>query len=357
MSLMIKFILANQNQLKKKPEKDQPLGFGKLFTDYLFVMEYDQDQGWHDARIQPYQPLQLDPAALCFHYGQELFEGMKAYYHTHHIVLFRPKENFKRMQQGCHRLCMAPLDEALAFEGLTELLKIEKDWIPKTKGSSLYIRPVLIATEPALGVRASLTYLFFIILSPVGAYHPQGFNPLKIHVEDQFTRSAIGGTGYIKASGNYAGSILAAHKAHAHHCSQVLWLDAHDKKYAEEAGAMNIFFVMGDEIITPPLTGTILPGITRQSVIQLLKDWDQKIIERQISIDEIISGIESKKLTEIFGTGTAAIISPIGQLNYKEKIYTVNENKVGVITQKLYDYLLALQHDEIKDSHHWICRI
>jgi len=356
--MTIKFIRAAENQLKQKPTKDQPLGFGKIFTDYMFVMEYDQNKGWHDARIQPYQPFHLDPAALCLHYGQELFEGMKAYCNEkHEVLLFRPKENFKRMQKGCHRLCMAPLDEELAFEGLSKLLEIEKDWIPKVKGSSLYVRPTMIAIEPALGIHASAQYLFFIILSPVGAYYAKGFNPLKIHVEDQYTRAALGGTGNVKAGGNYAGSILAANNARTHDCSQVLWLDAQKRKYAEEVGAMNIFFVINDEIITPPLTGTILPGITRNSIIQILKDWKKNIVEKQISIDEILEAIEKSQLTEIFGTGTAAIISPVGQLNYKEKIYTIHQNKVGPLTQKLYNHILALQHNEIPDPHHWVCKL
>jgi branched-chain amino acid aminotransferase len=354
--MAVKFIQATTK--KKKPKEDEALIFGKNFTDHMFIMEYNEQDKWHNARVQPYQPFLLDPASLCFHYGQTLFEGMKAYANNKdEILLFRPMKHLERMQGGCRRLCMPVFDAKLALKGLTELLKIEKDWIPKQKGASLYIRPTIIATQPTVGVQTSKQYYFYIILSPAGSYYSGGFKPVAIHVESEFIRAAVGGTGHVKAGGNYVGTLLAASRAKDKGFAQVLWLDANEKKYVEEVGAMNVFFVLDGKVITPPSSGSILPGVTRDSVIEILKDWHVPVVERAISIDEVVEHCQSGQLTECFGTGTAAIISPVGELGYQNKRYTINHKKVGPITQRLYDHLLKLQRNEIADRSEWIYKV
>lgn len=357
--MQIKVIQQESHQLRSKPHDETKLGFGNYFTDHIFIVDYDADKGgWHSARIQPNRPLLIDPAAMGIHYGQELFEGMKAFYGKNgEILTFRAADNFIRLNKTASRLCMPNVDPIWALAGLRKLLQIDRDWVPKSKGTAVYIRPTMFATEPCLGVRAAKQYVFFILLCPVGAYYPTGFNPIKIHVEDHYVRAVVGGTGDVKAGGNYAGSMLVAENAKALGCSQVLWLDAIEHKYAEEVGAMNVFFVFGNEVVTPKLTGSILPGITRDSIIKMLRDWGINVQERSISIDEIVRATKSGHLTEIFNTGTAAVISPVGEFHYKNEHYVVGNNQVGAFTQKLYDNLLGIQTGEIAEEYGWVEKI
>lgn len=348
---------VTENETKSKPDQNA-LGFGKHFTDHMLVMSYTEGKGWHDLAIQPYRNFSLDPAAMVLHYGQAIFEGMKAYRGKDGgIYLFRPSDNIKRMNISAARLCMPqlPVDEVLA--AVKELLRIDQDWIPTSKGASLYIRPTMIATEAALGVRPAKQYLFFVILSPVGAYYPEGFNPVKIYVTDKYVRAVPGGVGQIKAAGNYAASIMAAVEAQQAGFTQVLWLDAVERRYIEEVGTMNIFFVIGDEVITPPLGGSILPGVTRDSVIQMAKSWGLAVVERRISIDEVLAAQENGTLKEIFGTGTAAVISPVGSLHYKGKDCVINNGKTGTLSQKLFDEILAIQYGSKEDPYGWVVRV
>jgi len=344
--------------LKEKPSNQENLGFGKYFTDHMFIMPYDKGQGWHDPEILPYGPIPLDPAAMVLHYGQEVFEGLKAYHSEDgRILLFRPQENFKRLNRSNERLCIPKIDEQIALEGLNELIKVEKDWIPTASGTSLYIRPFVIATDAHLGVHPANHYLFIIILSPVGAYYAEGINPVRILVEKDYVRTVKGGMGEAKTGGNYASSLKAQDDAELKDFTQVLWLDGVDRKYIEEVGTMNVFFKVNGEIITPSLQGSILPGITRKSCIELLKSWGLAISERRISIDEIIEANQNGKLEEAFGTGTAAVISPIGQLNYGGKVIPINNNKIGEISQRLYDELTGIQWGNSKDKYGWIYEV
>lgn len=341
--------------LKQKPADETKLGFGKIFTDYMFIMDYKTGEGWHDARIVPYGNLSLSPAALCLHYGQEVFEGMKAYRRADGgIQLFRPEENFKRLNSSNQRLVIPELPVETAMEGLMELLKIEKDWVPSTEGAALYIRPFIIAVDPFLGVRPGDEYMFIIILSPSGAYYASGLDPVKIYVESKYVRAVRGGMGYTKTGGNYAASLIGQDEAHKVGYSQVLWLDGVEQKYIEEVGAMNIFFVVDGEVITPALQGSILPGITRKSVIELCKSWGMKVTERRISIAEIAEAYDAGKLDEVFGTGTAAVISPVGHLKYGDKVMEINGNKIGAVSQKIYDTMTGMQWGKIADQFGWI---
>lgn len=341
--------------LKQKPADETKLGFGKIFTDYMFIMDYKTGEGWHDARIVPYGNLSLSPAALCLHYGQEVFEGMKAYRRADGgIQLFRPEENFKRLNSSNQRLVIPELPVEMAMEGLMELLKVEKDWVPSTEGAALYIRPFIIAVDPFLGVRPGDEYMFIIILSPSGAYYASGLDPVKIYVESKYVRAVRGGMGYTKTGGNYAASLIGQDEAHKEGYSQVLWLDGVEQKYIEEVGAMNIFFIVDGEVITPALQGSILPGITRKSVIELCKSWGMKVTERRISIAEIAEAYDAGKLDEVFGTGTAAVISPVGHLKYGDKIMEINDNKIGTVSQKIYDTMTGMQWGKIADSFGWI---
>jgi branched-chain amino acid aminotransferase len=354
----IKITKAPPGALKKKPDPKGQLGFGKLFSDYLFLMDYHKDKGWTNPRIEPYGPLPLDPAALVLHYGQEVFEGLKAYrWPTGETYLFRPRMNYERMNRSARRLCMPEMDVEALLEATKQLIRLEKDWVPSTPGSSLYIRPNLIANEPALGVQVSDQYLFYIMLGPVGAYYPQGFNPTKIFVSEKYIRAARGGLGEAKTLANYAHSLLAQEEAHEKGYSQVLWLDAIERKYVEEVGTSNIFFYIGDELVPPPLGGTILPGITRDTVLHLARAWEMKVRERMISLDEIISGLESGKLKEAFASGTAAVISPVGKLAYKGKEFVINQEKVGPVAQKLYDYIIGIQYGKIQDPYGWMEKV
>lgn len=352
----IKFI-ESQN-LKAKPAPDQALGFGHIFTDYMFVMPYDADKGWHDPEIRPYAPIELSPAAMCLHYGQTVFEGLKAYRTADgKIQLFRPEENFKRLNQSNERLVIPELPIDMAMEGLMELLKIEKDWVPSKDGESLYIRPFIFACDPFLGVKPGDQYLFMIILSPSGAYYASGLNPVNIYVENKYVRAVRGGMGYAKTGGNYAASLIGQDEAHKQNYAQVLWLDGVEQKYIEEVGAMNIFFVIDGEVVTPALQGSILPGITRKSAIEVCKSKGIKVSERRISIQEIADAYDAGKLDEVFGTGTAAVISPVGHLKWNDKVMEINGNKIGEISQKLYDTMTGMQYGKLPDDMGWIVKL
>ena len=317
----IKVTAAAPDQLKTKPADESQLGFGNITTDHMFLMNYETSRGWFDPRVVPYAPLNIDPAAMALHYGQEIFEGLKAYsMKGGDIGLFRARDNYGRLNRSAERLCMPPVDVDMAMDGMKQLIVQDREWIPKSPGTSLYVRPTMIATEPHLGVRPSDTYLFFIIIGPVGAYYKEGLNPVKIYVEDFYVRAAIGGTGEAKTAANYAASLFAAEEAKKKGFTQVLWLDAAERKYVEEVGTMNMFFRIDDEIITAPLNGSILPGITRDSVIRIVKDWGLKMTERSLAIDEVISAAENGRLTEAFGTGTAAVISPWARLPSRAEI-------------------------------------
>lgn len=349
-------ILKTQHPKQKPPSSS--LGFGQYFSDHMFMLDYNSKNGWHNARIVPYAPIAMDPAASVLHYGQALFEGMKTFIQdSGRVVLFRPHFNFERIQNGAHRLCMQAPPIDLQLQGLVELLKIDQDWIPADPGCSLYIRPTLIGTEGFLGVRPSESYLYYIILSPVASYYKEGLSPVKIWVEEEYTRAAKGGLGAIKAGANYAASLLAAERAKKNGYSQVLWLDAAEKKILEEVGTMNVFFVINDQVVTPKLDGTILPGGVRDSVITLLKSWNIPVIEKEISIDEILEANKSGTLKEAFGTGTAAVISPMGELFYKGTKNTINNFNMGQLSQRLYNEITGLQKGRINDLHQWIFEV
>lgn len=338
-------------QLKPKPESD--FGFGKIFTDYMFEMDYDEQLGWHDAQIRPYGPLKLDPASLVLHYAQETFEGLKAYRtEDGRILLFRPEMNARRLIQSNQRLCMPEIPETLFLECLEALLRVERDWVPIAP-SSLYIRPFVFATEAAVGVHPSSKYKFMILLSPVGAYYADGLSPVRIYVEDEYIRATPGGTGAVKCGGNYAASIIAQAQAARCGFSQVLWLDGKERKYVEEVGTMNVMFKIKGQLITAPLDGTILPGITRDSILHLMREHGLSVKERPLTIDELMDAGRTGQLEEAFGTGTAAVISPIGQLHYKGETIRIHNEKIGPLTQWLYDTLTGIQWGRIPDSYGW----
>ncbi len=338
---------------KEKPNEDT-LKFGKVFTDHMFSMEYSPEDGWHNARIEPYHDLVLSPACQIFHYGQEVFEGLKAYRGKNgSIHLFRPEMNGKRMESSCKRLCIPPVPVEDFVEACSLLTQIERSWIPHKMGNSLYLRPFIIATDVGLGVHPSSHYLFIIIASPSGAYYRNGMEPVSIIIEDEYVRAVRGGMGFAKTGGNYAASLVGQEKAYEYGYEQVLWLDGVERKYIEEVGAMNIAFILGDTMVTPSLTGSILPGVTRDSVIQLCKDFGLKVEERRISVEELVSSLENGTLKEAFGTGTAAVISPVGRFKYKNKEYLVNDGKIGPVAKKLYNTLLGIQNDLIDDPHGW----
>lgn len=348
---------AAPEQLKKKPDQNA-LGFGQYFTDHMFVMRWNREQGWHDAQLQPYRNFSVDPAAMVFHYGQAIFEGLKAYRgKSGNILLFRPTNNFERMNQSAVRMCMPRIPVDRILQALKALVYLDRDWVPNTDGATLYLRPTMIASEPALGLRPANEYLFFILASPVGAYYAEGFNPVKIYVEDKYVRAVPGGVGEAKTAGNYAASVKALTEAQQNGYSQVLWLDALEHKYIEEVGTSNAFFIINDELITPPLTGTILPGITRDSVLRLARDWGMPVNERRISIEEVVEAAGNGSLQEVFSTGTAAVISPLGELCYKDKCIPVNGGKTGPVAQRLFDELQAIQFGLREDPHRWMVRV
>lgn len=342
--------------LKEKPTGE--LQFGHNFTDHMFIMDYEGEKGWHDPRIVPYQPITLDPASIVFHYGQTVFEGLKAYVAKDgSIQLFRPEKNFARLNHSNDRMVIPHIDEEFALEALKKLMEIEKDWVPTDEGTSLYIRPFIIATQAYLGVNPSNEYKFMIILSPVGAYYKEGMNPVKIAVENQYVRAVKGGTGEAKTAGNYASSLMAQEVVSKDGFAQVLWLDGVEKKYIEEVGSMNVFFKINGEVVTPALNGSILPGITRDSVLEILRHWNVPVTERRISMAEIAEAHENGTLEEVFGTGTAAVISPVGQLTWEGKDYTVNNGETGPISKKLFDTLTGIQYGKIEDPFNWIVKI
>lgn len=340
---------------KAKPEDESKLGFGHIFTDHMFIMDYKTGKGWYNPRIVPFGPLALSPATMCLHYGQEVFEGMKAYRTADDkIQLFRPEENFRRLNVSNERLVIPPIDEEFALEALNELVKIDKDWVPHTDGASLYIRPFIISVDPFLGVRPADEYMFIIIMSPSGPYYASGLDPVSIYVESNYVRAVKGGMGFTKTAGNYAASLIAQNEAHEQNYSQVLWLDGVEKKYIEEVGAMNIFFKIDGEIVTPALHGSILSGITRKSALELCKSWGMKVSEKRITIQEVADAYDNGKLEEVFGTGTAAVISPVGKLKWGDKVMVINDNKIGEVSQKLYDTMTGIQYGKIEDTFGWI---
>lgn len=331
------------------------LGFGKIFTDHMFVMNYTEGKGWYDARIIPYQNLSLSPASMVFHYGQEMFEGLKAYRGADGKPrLFRPDMNAKRTNDSNKRLVIPELPVEDFVQAVSEVVTVDQDWIPSEPGTSLYIRPFIIATDDFLGVAPSKNYLFIIILSPSGAYYESGLAPVGIWIEDDYVRAVKGGMGFAKTGGNYAASLIAQVKAHDDGYSQVLWLDGVERKYIEEVGAMNIFFKIDGKIVTPMLNGSILPGITRNSVIQICKDWGLPVEERRISVDELLEAQKTGKLEECFGTGTAAVISPVGKLRYKDDVMVINGGGIGEISQKLYDTVTGIQLGKLEDKFGWV---
>ena len=342
---------------KQKPDENH-LIFGHEFTDHMFMMDWDKENGWHDAKIVPYGPLLLSPASNCLHYSQETFEGLKAYRTADgSIQLFRPEENFKRLNNSNERLSMPAIDVDFAIEALKTLVELEKDWVPYGDGRSLYIRPFMIATEPNLGAHSSTQYKFLIILSPVGAYYASGLNPVNIYVETNYVRAVKGGTGFAKTGGNYAASMKAQDEAASVGFSQVLWLDGVERKYIEEVGAMNVFFVIDGEVVTPSLQGSILPGITRKSVIEILKLWGVPVSERRLSVEELAKAYDEGRFTEMFGSGTAAVISPVGLLRYGDKDMVLSGGKIGELSQKLYDELTGIQWGKRPDPLGWIVKV
>ena len=355
----IKIITVSPEKRKPKPADETKLGFGKIFTDHFFTMQYTTERAWHDPVIEPYRRLSLDPTAMCLHYAQEIFEGMKAYRGKDGaIYLFRPADNAGRMNMSARRMCMPEIDTELLLDAVKKLVFLEKEWIPKGAGTSLYIRPTMIATEAALGVHPAGEYLFFIVVGPVGAYYPEGFGPTKIYVSEEYVRSVRGGTGSCKAAGNYAASLYASRIANKMGYTQVLWLDALERKYVEEVGTSNVFFRIADELITPPLTGgAILAGITRDSVIQIARRWGIAVTERPLAMEEILDEASRGRLQEAFASGTAAIVSPIGHFFYKGKEHAVNGGNAGPLTEKLYNEILGIQYGEKEDPFGWRVKI
>ena len=348
--LDIKITLTDHPQ--QKPEAGKPLGFGKIFTDHMFVMNYTEGKGWYDARIVPYDKIALYPSAMVFHYGQEMFEGLKAYKgEDGKAYLFRPDMNAKRANESNDRLCIPRIPEEDFVQAVKAVVNVDKDWIPSEPGTSLYVRPFVIATDEFLGVAPSKNYLFIIILSPSGAYYASGLNPVGIWIEDEFVRAVRGGIGFAKTGGNYAASLKAQVKAHDAGFSQVLWLDGVERKYIEEVGAMNIFFKIAGKIVTPALSGSILPGITRNSVLTLCRDWGYEVEERKVSVDELIEAQKNGTLEEVFGTGTAAVISPVGKLRYVDEVMTIGDGGIGELSQKLYDTVTGIQTGKVADPY------
>ena len=342
---------------KRKP-RDAGLGFGQIFTDHMFLADFQEEKGWYDPRIAPYGPIALEPSAAVLHYSQAVFDGLKAFRGVDGKVrLFRPQKHVERMNGSARRLCIPELDPELALSSIVTLVGLERDWVPSTVGTSLYVRPIVIANEPFLGVRPAKSYLYYVILSPVGAYSPEGMAPVKILVVDKYVRAVEGGVGGAKTSGNYAASLYASEEAKHMGYTQVLWLDGVQRKYLDEVGTMNIMLRIGDEVITPPLTGTILPGVTRDSVLHLLRKWGVPVSERQISIDDVVHAYKRGTLKEAWGTGTAAVISPVGELAYKGTSMVINDGKIGALTQRLYDGIVGIQYGQAPDPDGWTLEI
>lgn len=351
---MLDIKITRTSTPKQKPLNEKELGFGKVFSDHMFVMEYDKETGWHDPRIEPYHSFSLDPASAVFHYAQEIFEGMKAYRRKDgKIQLFRPDCNAKRFQDSADRLCIPEIPAEDFIQAVKALVRVEEDWVPSTEGTSLYLRPFIFASDVGLGVHASKKYVFCIIASPSGAYYKDGLKPVKIYVEDEYIRAAPGLTGFAKCGGNYAASIKAGEMAEELGYSQVLWLDGIEKKYVEEVGSMNIMFKIDGKIYTAATTGTVLPGVTRRSIIELLKDWGYEVVEGKLAIADVMKAGHEGKLEEVFGTGTAAVIAPVGELTWKKDSVIIGNDEIGPLTKKLYDTLTGIQWGNIEDTKGW----
>jgi branched-chain amino acid aminotransferase len=344
--------------LKSKPADETSLGFGKIFSDHMFIMEYEKGKGWFNQKIQPYENLSVDPASAVFHYGQEIFEGLKAYRSENDdILLFRPRENALRLNQSAERMCMPSVDPDSTVEAIKAIAHIDRGWVPRRAGTSLYLRPTMIASDVGLGTHPSGKYIFFIICSPSGAYYPRGLAPIRIYVEDKYVRAAKGGTGFAKTGGNYAASLKAAEIASTKGCEQVLWLDSVERKYVEEVGSMNMMFIIDGRLCTAPLEGTILPGITRDSILTLARELGLPVDERKISVDEIFQTAKSGVMQEAFGAGTAAVVSPVGELLYRDERVVVGNGEIGPWAKKLYDLLTDIQWGRVKDTHGWITKV
>lgn len=355
---MLNIRIEKTTNPKPIPGEDNPLKFGTIFTDHMFIMNYEIGKGWHDARIVPYGSIALEPSAMVFHYGQEMFEGLKAYKtEDGRTLLFRPDKNIERANRTNRRICIPEIEEEDFLDALKAIVKIDEAWVPTKPGTSLYIRPFIIATDPFLGVRPSNTYMFMIILSPVGAYYPEGLNPVKIWIEDDYVRAVKGGIGEAKTGGNYVASLAAQVKAHEEGYSQVLWLDGVERKYIEEVGAMNIFFKINGTIVTPQLNGSILPGVTRDSVIRLCEQWGIPVEERRISVDELFEAAKDGSLEEVFGTGTAAVISPVGHLRWGDSVIPVQDGQIGELSQKIYDTVTGIQLGQVEDLNQWTVEV
>ncbi len=340
----------------RKPKPlDSELSFGTVFTDHMATMTYETGHGWSEARIVPYGPISLDPAAAVLHYAQTIFDGLKAFRGVDGAVrVFRPRRHVERMQRSAERLCIPAFDAERVYEMMMTLVELDQEWAPHTESMSLYIRPIILATEPFLGVRPSRSYLLYIILSPVGSYYPEGMSPLRIQVADRYVRAVEGGVGAAKTAGNYAASLLAAEEAHAAGFTQVLWLDGVHRRYIDEVGTMNIMLRLNDEVVTPPLSGTILPGVTRDAALCLMREWGLDVSERPIAIDEVIEAARDGRLREVWGTGTAAVVSPVGELEYKGQSIVVNDGRIGEVTQRLYDAITDIQYARVPDTHGWL---
>lgn len=355
---MLEIKIEKTTNPKPIPDKDNPLVFGTIFTDHMFEMDYTEGKGWHDPRIVPYHNLELEPSAMVFHYGQEMFEGLKAYKTKEgKILLFRPDKNIERANHSNRRLMIPEIPEDLFLEAIKQVVKIDEAWIPTKEGTSLYIRPFVIATDPFLGVRPSYTYKFMIILSPVGAYYPEGLNPVKIWIEDEYVRAVRGGIGEAKTGGNYVASMASQMKAHEEGYSQVLWLDGVERKYIEEVGAMNIFFKINGTVVTPMLNGSILSGVTRRTCIELCKSWGIPVEERKISVEELEEAARTGSLEEVWGSGTAAVISPVGHLRYEDDVFQIGDGGIGELSQKLYDTVTGIQLGEVEDTFGWTVEV
>ena len=351
----IEIIPLPADKMKPKILDESQLGFGKIFTDRMLMVEWKSTEGWCNARIQPYAPFMLDPSCMVFHYAQEIFEGLKAYkWPDGRVALFRPEMNARRFNQSASRMCMPEVPEELFLKGIEQLINLERDWIPTAPETSLYIRPTMIAVDPYLGVRPSEHYYFYVILSPVGAYYAAGFEPISILVEDFYVRAVPGGTGEAKTGGNYASSLKAALAAKEEGYDQVLWLDGREKRFIEEVGSMNMFFAYGNKIVTAPLTGSILSGITRDSVLKLARSMGYQIEERQIDIHNLMDDIKNGMVSEAFGSGTAAVITPVGKLRFKDETVQLSGGSVGELTKKLYDTLTGIQTGKLKDEFGWL---
>jgi branched-chain amino acid aminotransferase len=342
---------------KDKP-KDKDLAFGNVFTDHMFVMDFQEEKGWYDPRVEPYGPFSLDPATAVMHYAQALFEGLKAFRgQDGKIRLFRPQKHVERLNRTAQRMCIPAVDPELVLRSWTTLVDVDREWVPSAVGTSLYIRPTIIASEAFLGVRPAKEYLYYVILSPVGAYYPEGINPVKIKVCHDQVRAVPGGCGAAKTGANYAASLHAAEEAKHEGFTQVLWLDGVHRQYIEEVGTMNIMMKIGDEVITPPLGGSILAGVTRDSALTLMRDWGMRVSERQISIDEVLSAAADGTLEEMWGTGTAAVISPVGELAYKHHRIPINHGRIGATAQRLYDAIVGVQYGTAPDTHGWTVQV